>query len=374
MVFSYSVNLYRARYAMPSWMGWEPQTEMGRRHSIQKALVIVGIVLFILPLAQLGNASVSGELKLASIKDLEGEGEEPEMKTQEQTMQANPLEYYARPGLMTDPKEHAELFEGLPTEISALSQTVQGVLIHVFWAERYGVTLSDEREEEVNIRSVADMLARIRELDDRPLTVARPLEKRLVGNCRDFSTLLCAMLRYQGVPARARCGFGAYFLPDRYEDHWICEYWKADEQRWVMVDAQLDGFQREVLKIQFDPLDVPQDQFLTAGKGWLMCRAGQADPDSFGIFDMHGMWFIRGNVVRDLLSLNKIEILPWDGWGLAAKEEKDVSADDMALLDRIAKLTLAGNEAFSEIRSIYENDDRLHMPPDWEPLRTENYD
>ena len=278
------------------------------------------------------------------------------------------LEYYARPGPMTDPQEYAGLFDGLPTEIPALCRIVQGLLIHIFWAERYGVTLSEERKEEVQIRSVAHKLARIRELDDRPLTVARPLEKRLVGNCRDFSTMLCAMLRHQGVPARARCGFGAYFQPHHYGDHWVCEYWEADDQRWVMVDAQLDPLQCQVLEIQFDPLDVPPDQFLRAGKAWLMCRAGQADPDRFGIFDMHGMWFIRGNVVRDLLSLNRIEILPWDGWGLIAKEEQDISAEDIELLDRVATLTLAGNEAFSEVRSTYKNDDRLRIPPDWQPL------
>jgi hypothetical protein len=279
----------------------------------------------------------------------------------------HPLEYYARPGLMTDPKEHARLFEGLPAEIPALCQVVQGILIHIFWAERYGVVLSEERKREVEIRPVSQKLRRLRELDNRPLTVARPFEKRLVGNCRDFSTLLCAILRNQGVPARARCGFATYFLPDHYEDHWVCEYWKTDEQRWVMVDAQLDELQRQALHIKFDPCDVPSDQFLTAGKAWLMCRAGQADPDRFGIFDMHGMWFIRGDLVRDLLSLNKIEILPWDGWGIIARQDQDLSAEDMVLLDHIAALTLADNESFAEVRSVYENDARLRMPPGWQP-------
>ncbi|MBI4757910.1 MAG: transglutaminase domain-containing protein [Chloroflexi bacterium] len=279
----------------------------------------------------------------------------------------NPLEYYAQPGLITDPKEHARLLESLPTEISALCQVVQSILVHVFWAERYGLTLSEDQKKEAEIRTVAKKLARIRELDDRPLTVARPLEKRLVGNCRDFATLLCAILRYQGVPARARCGFGAYFLPNHYEDHWVCEYWKAEDQRWALVDAQLDQLQRQVLQIQFDPLDVPRDQFLTGGKAWLMCRAGQADPDHFGIFDMRGLWFIRGDLLRDLLALNKIEILPWDGWGLIAKDEKELTEEERAFLDHVAALTLAGNEAFPQIRSTYENDARLRMPPDWQP-------
>jgi hypothetical protein len=33
------------------------------------------------------------------------------------------------------------------------------------------------------------------------------------------------------------------------------------------------------------------------------------------------------------------------------------------LLDRVAALSLAGDDAFSEIRTIYESDDRLRVPP-----------
>jgi hypothetical protein len=255
------------------------------------------------------------------------------------------------------------LLDGLPTDISSLCQVVQGVLIHIFWAERMGRMLSADEKEGVQLRHVARILAGIRQLYTLRLTIARPLEKRLVGNCRDFSTLLCALLRDQGVPARARCGFGAYFTPGKYEHHWVCEYWNAGERRWVMVDAQLDAFQREKLGVQFDPCDVPRDQFLPGGKAWQTCRAGKADPDNFGIFDMHGLWFIRGDLVRDLASLSKMELLPWDGWGLIAREDKDLSAEDMALLDRAAALTLAGDEAFSEMRALYDSEARLHVPP-----------
>ena len=277
------------------------------------------------------------------------------------------LEYYASPGIMTDPGEYADLFGGLTGEISGLVEIVQGLMIHVFWAERYGVKLSEKRQQEVQLRTVSQKIRRILELRDQPLTVGRLLEERLVGNCRDFATFLCAMLRYQRVPARARCGFGVYFLPDHYEDHWVCECWKADEERWVMVDVQLDAFQREKLNIQFDPLDMPPGQFVTGGKAWLMCRAGEADPNKFGIFDMHGIAFIRGNLIRDFLALNKIEILPWDDWGLMESDDKSAATNEVELMDHLAQLTLARNETFPQIRAAYENDSRLHLPSNWEP-------
>jgi len=276
---------------------------------------------------------------------------------------ANPLECYAAPGLMTDPREHAPLFDDLPRDVAALCKVVQGVMIHIFWAERYGIKLSDERKNEVQIRSVARKLAHILELDPRPLTDARSLDKKLVGNCRDFSVMLTALLQHQGVPARARCGFGRYFMPGKHEDHWVCEYWNATENRWMFVDGQLDEFQQQALRIRFSPLDVPRTMFITGGKAWQMCRAGQADPDKFGIFDMHGLWFVRGDFIRDVAALNKMELLPWDGWGIIETKDNDLSADDLAFLDRVAELTQGNVPQFDVVRAVYESDARLLVPP-----------
>ncbi len=275
------------------------------------------------------------------------------------------LAYYAQPGPMTDPRQHASLLAGLPADVPGLVGCVQGLMLHTFWAERYGVSLSEARKQEVQIRPVADKLARILALDPRPLAEPRPLETRLVGNCRDFSTLLCALLRHQGVPARARCGFGTYFTPNHYEDHWVCEYWSAALGRWVMVDPQLDALQLQTLRIGFDPLDMPPGHFLTGGDAWQRCRAGQADPEHFGIFDMHGLWFVAGDLVRDLLALNKLEILPWDGWGLMRGPGEPFPAEDLALLDRIAALTLAPDAGFIELRALYDDDLRLRAPDGW---------
>lgn len=44
----------------------------------------------------------------------------------------------------------------------------------------------------------------------------------------------------------------------------VCEYWKADQERWIFVDPQFDEVWREKLSIKHDVLDVPCDQFLVA--------------------------------------------------------------------------------------------------------------
>lgn len=65
-----------------------------------------------------------------------------------------------------------------------------------------------------------------------------------------------------------------------------------------------------------------------------------------------------------------MELLIRDRWGLGDRRpDEGTSEEDLALLDRIAALTLAGvhssnpDEAFSEMRSLYETDDRLRVPP-----------
>ena len=286
-------------------------------------------------------------------------------------MKTDSLSYYAQPGRMTSPGPHAALLDALPTDVPSLVRTLQGVMLHIFWAERYGVALTDERSAEVQLRRVDKQLARIVELDNHPLTEGRSHERKLVGNCRDFSVMLTAILRYQGVSARARCGFGTYFMPGHYEDHWACEYWSAAQSRWVLVDAQLDDLMLNVLKPDFDPLDTPRDRFIVGGKAWQLCRSGAANPDDFGIFDMHGIEFVRGDLLRDFLAFNRVEILPWDGgWGYMVALEPEQVDSVYALMDRVAALIGAADASASDddvaaIRKLYERDEGFHPPADW---------
>ena len=270
------------------------------------------------------------------------------------------LTYYTQHGRMSDPGTYVSLYENLPTSISELVKLVQGITIHVFWAERYGFKIPPERMDELQLRSVERRLARTIELDPRPFNEPRSIDKKLLGNCRDHSLLLTSLLRHQGVPARARCGFGAYFMPNHFEDHWVTEYWNQELSRWIFVDAQLDELQCNVMKIPFDTLDVPRDQFIVGGKAWQMCRSGEQDPDKFGIFDMHGLGFVRGNLVRDVASLNKMELLPWDCWGVILNEQLD-NPDDLGALDEIAALTAEDVPEFEAVRSQYKSDPRLFM-------------
>ena len=280
---------------------------------------------------------------------------------------ANVLEFYTNHGLMSNPREHAFRFSDLPDEIPAVCKVEQGLLIHETWSRAYGVSMPENRNLESSIRMVSKKIDRILELNNRPLIESRPAENRLFSICRDFALLLTTMLRQNGIPARVRYGFATYFFPTNvvgYGDHVLAEYWHAQEQRWVLVDAQLDELQCKAVHISFDPCDVPRDVFLTADVAWQRCRKKEANPKDFGFLpDYTGWWYVKGHLARDIAALNKIEMLCWDYWGIFERRDIDLPDDDLILLDQAAKLSLAGNEAFKELHSLYIQDMRLRVPP-----------
>jgi hypothetical protein len=266
------------------------------------------------------------------------------------------LEYYAAPGEMT---ALGGLGAGTPETVPELCAMVQGLILHPFWTERYGVAdspdrvteLQLERESELQLRPAAAILRKALELDPAPLTEARPPQWRVLGNCRDFSTVTTALLRSHGVPARARCGFGTYFASNLYIDHWIVEWW--DGNRWVRTDPQLDALQCSFIKPDFDVLDVPHDRFIDGGDAWQLYRNGEARADQFGVLDMFGVHFVRGNLTRDLASLNKVELLAWEAWDAEATL-------DESTLDDIAKIVVSDD--FERVRELYETDERVRVP------------
>lgn len=278
------------------------------------------------------------------------------------TLTLNPHDFYVLQGQVSDPGDYAHYFDALPDDLLGIIAAIQGIMLHLHWAKRYGITLNRVREEEANLRTVRDRLDKVVELQDTPLSEPRPLSQKTVGTCRDFTLLLTSILRHQGVPARARAGFGTYFTPGSFEDHWVCEYWHAEQSRWVMVDPQLDALQREALSIDFDPLDMPHTKFVTGGQAWGRCRAKRVDPNRFGIFNMRGLDFVKGDLIRDFLALNKIEILPWDNFKLIAKSFRDMNAQEKDLMDRLAHISSGEDQDFVLLRAAFTTNQGRLLP------------
>lgn len=176
----------------------------------------------------------------------------------------------------------------------------------------FGYRPAQERIGEIDTRTLERILARIIELDARPLDKPRDFDKRIIGCCRDFSLIACAILRHQGIPARLRYGFANYFIPGYWVDHVIVEMWTG--KHWRRFDAQIAG----VLNTEIDLFDIPGGAYIPGGRVWQICRNEGADPTHFGLGpdvpDVSGEWFICGRMFLDIAALNKQELLCWDEW------------------------------------------------------------
>lgn len=277
-------------------------------------------------------------------------------------MQEAILEFYRSADATEGSGRYTSAFAGLSDDVASIASGVQGLLLHEHLVSHYGVDLSRERWMQSHTRSVHGILENVCALSSAPLTSQRAPAERAIGVCRHFTLLMTAILRSKGIPARARCGFGAYFESGKFVDHWVCEYWSAEQRRWMMVDAQIDPLQKKLFGIDFDLLDVPRDRFLVAGNAWMLCREGGADPAAFGIMEMKGWWFIAGNIVRDIAALNNVVMLPWDVWGGMMGVDETPVAHRLEWFDHLAELSRDPDAHFEEMRSRYESDERLRVP------------
>ena len=271
------------------------------------------------------------------------------------------MDFYQTQSVFTNPGKYSYLYRELPDDVSGLIKNVQGLLIHEAQVHLYGVHFSKNRENEMGIRTVENMLDRILQLDNRPLTNPRLFSNRLIGNCRHFSVLLCSFLRYKSIPARARAGYENYTKSDLHGDHWICEYWDATEGRWIQVDAQLDDIQMKAFDIHFNPENLPKGKFLFAGFVYRNCRFGSLDPNLFGVHEgFKGFWHVKENLIRDFLALNKIEILPWDHTSLM-NDKKNPFQKTKVLYDSIAAIITEEPIDLEKIHTLFNNNSTLHV-------------
>jgi hypothetical protein len=269
---------------------------------------------------------------------------------------------YATAGVFTDLSgTPAGVLTGLPTDPAGICDVVRGLVLHP--GEAAAAALPEERRAEQQIRPAAQIVATLLAIDPSPLAHAREPLRRVAGTCRHFAVLACALLRHRGIASRARCGFATYFQPGKGLDHWVVEYRTADAGYWTRLDPQIMGS-----TLVPDPANLAPGEFLTAGEAWVAHRAGTIDAAHYGVGGTPnwGPAEIRGNVIRDLAALAKVETLPWDEWGRMPESYKgETGADYDQLLDVIASVSAFGDP--TAVAAIYRTDE-LQVPAGW--LRT----
>lgn len=261
---------------------------------------------------------------------------------------------YATPGPLTrlDGIDPAVLVPvaGHPIEICS---PVHALVIQPNEVQAIGIPSG--RFAENQMRPAARIVQALLALDPAPLSVPREPQKRVIGTCRHFAVLSCALLRYWEIPARVRCGFATYFQPGQGLDHWITEYRDNGSGRWVRIDSEILA-----MSVVQHPEDLRPGEFLSGGEAWSAFRRGEIDASTFGVYGTEnwGVGEIRGNAVKDLAALNKVEMLPWDVWGRMEEAYRgETGAEYDNLLDELAAVCQADDSA--AIAALYDCHDMM---------------
>jgi hypothetical protein len=276
--------------------------------------------------------------------------------------------FYAAQSAFSDPNGLSRLYASLPDDPAQLARVARDLVVHRLEGEPFRhVVPQDRLHNDAETRYLDDILRIIIERNDAPLTQRRKVGDRFVGVCRDFALLHCSFLRHAGIPARLRSGFADYFGSDGFHgDHVVTEYWH-NERGWLLADPQLaDPVVIDTWTVDFDPMDVPRDRFLVAGKAWQAIRTGEADPRTFGLHapeegPMFGEWFVAHDVRIDLASLNKVETLLWDTWGTGAGGDREMTDATCALYDQVS-LVVGDDVPFDAARKLFAENEGLRTP------------
>jgi hypothetical protein len=255
---------------------------------------------------------------------------------------------YARHSRWSNPAAFAMHLDILPADPAALPEIVGGLMLHPLFAP------AGSNTSEASLRKTTEILAALLERDGQSLGQPREAAKRVIGTCRNYALLACAILRQHGIPARLRVGFADYFTPSFWEDHWVCEY--HDGSDWRLLDSELTAEVRGTFSIEFNPTDVPRERFLTAGPAWQALRRGEYDPARFGVsfVGLAGLRFVAGSLLRDLAALGVEEMMPWDYWGPARyfRPSEPVPTEWLDYLDSLAVGLAREPATYDEVQAI----------------------
>ena len=261
---------------------------------------------------------------------------------------------YAVHSPYSDPGRHADLLRALPGTAAALSAAARNVIAH-YRAEL--PDLPEERRHEIDSRWLEVILSVDQGRHGTTLTAPRQVADRVAGCCRDHTLFVVGGLREHGVPARSRVGFASYFTPGYHHDHVIVEY--LDGGRWRRIDPELAPGRSD-----FDPEDMaagPDAPFQTAAEVWRGYRAGELDPETYGVFPgapFAGPDFIRGYVIFQVAHRFGDELLLWDDWGATLDSGDEETIDRLA--DLLVRADAGDAPAEDELYAWYRADDRLH--------------
>lgn len=274
------------------------------------------------------------------------------------------LDFYRTHSPYTNPGKYSYLFDPLPSDKAALREVIAGIRIN-FISDQVvlGYKAAPERLNELEARTMEKMLEGIMVMCDKDLFFGRPVEKRLVGTCRDAALFMCAILRHKNIPARIRYGLAPSQLSytQMIIDHSLCEYWDEDRSKWIPVETEITQKHLDThhnkLNVNLEELQYPI--FEHAGSAIAEMLKGNW---SRYLFLDQGLWYYRNIYFRDIAFLNKEEVNIWDHWGMMLEEPKEISERTLSILKELSEGEQCSIEFTKKAREIYQREKGLQVP------------
>lgn len=240
--------------------------------------------------------------------------------------------FYASQSIYSEPGPHRETLRRGGDEPRSIARWISSFMQHPRGAESGVRGFNPDQATDMELRSVAELLS---VAVKRHLLEGDSARPKVGGVCRDFALLAVSGFRERGTPARLRVGFADYLVPGHWEDHWLCEW--HDGGRWKRLDVEFAAIEG----VSVDALDVPRKRFLTASEAWFRIKDEPEIASRFGVtsLDLGGEWFVAGSLFREIAALRKLELKPWDYWGLSEnlpRESTEWSQQAWTTLDRLA--------------------------------------
>lgn len=285
------------------------------------------------------------------------------------------LKFYKQTSSYTDLGYYKEFAKKLPDDIETLCVLQRMQIIHpvvfrdrnirnkkeCFWGNMTKVPITRLRYEDDIFPTAQSVIAEL--LRKNPnYSVKREAKDKVHVTCRGQAILLASILKAKQIPARVRSGFAEYIRYDGIGyDHWITEYYNEKQNRWILVDADEHCPAHEM---GFDLNDIPQDKFLFGAKAYLGLREKvykeetivySSDPVTIGLKAA-----IRG-IFYDFHSLMNNEIIFLHIPKYIQDKNFELSKQEYAELDNLARLMLNPDKNFEELQNIWKNTSKFSI-------------
>lgn len=212
-------------------------------------------------------------------------------------------------------------------------------------------------EDELFLTAAA-MTAEIFRLEPKGFVSGKGVAKRLSVSCRQASILFSAILKAKDIPCRSRAGFMDFGNDGAsYMEHWVNEYWHAEENRWVLVDA--DGYYEYEARFGYSQFDLPRRKFIPAAEAWLGLREGTLDRE-LTVFDSNLLRGVCEYLFMDFHSLMNNEIYYTHQPRYLRDRFDELSEEELRQLDQLAWLMLEPDRNIHALEELWENQESFY--------------